>query len=118
MDLGTLSSATLIPDFPSNSSLANVKPDCDAFGKKHCSYNVWSAWLLFGLGLLLVFTNARNMTVLVYIMRRKWVNTDAICLAISILNVLHGMVIVTRSITRSLHNLWPFSQFEVHFCVF
>ena len=109
-----ISVPVIITAFPSISSLVRVEPErsCDAFGKQHCFYNGWSAWLLFGLRLLLVFTNARN------IMRCQWVNTDAICLPISVLNVLHGVVIVTRSMTRSLRNLSPFNQFEVHiYCV-
>lgn len=99
----------------STSSLAPIESKCDEFGKNHCVYNPnqWAAWIYFALGLLLMIANVRNLAVLTYILRRHWVNTDAICLAISVLNALHGTAIVTRSAARSLRNLWPYNQLEV-----
>lgn len=90
-----------------------AKTDCDAFGKPHCTYNQRTVWLLFILGLLLMFTNFRNVAVLGYILRRHWVNTDAICFTISVLNSIFGTAIVFRSLTHSLPNIWPHNQFEV-----
>ena len=110
---------TSLPSVFFITSLATVKPDCDAFGKPHCSYNRWSAWSYFALGLLLMFTNARNLVVLVYILRRHWVGTNAVCSVISGLNAIFGALIVVRSATITLRDLWPSNQFVVHiwFCL-
>ena len=114
MDLVSLLSATPTLNLTSILHEARAEPvECDAFGKPHCLYNRWSAWLFFALGLLLMFTNIRNVAVLAYILRRHWVNTDAICLVISVLNAFYGTAIVLRSLTHNLPDIWPYNQFEV-----
>lgn len=107
----SLNNTTYFFTTPLDSTL--TEPFCDAFGKQHCSYKWWSAWLFFALGLLLMFTNLRNLCVLVYILRRHWVNTEAICCVISGLNAMFGTLIVVRSVTTYLRDLWPPNQFVV-----
>ena len=113
MDPVSILSATPTLNLSSILNEARAEPKCDSFGKPHCSSNRLSAWLFFAIGLLLLFTNIRNAAVLAYILRRHWINTDAICFVISVLNAIYGAAIVLRSLTHTLPDIWPYNQFEV-----
>ena len=99
----------------SSSMLVSTGEICDRLGLPHCKQHEWNAWILLGIGILLLVTNTRNFGVFVYLLRHHWVNTDFICLAIAGLNSLFAIGVIVKTVLRDLPNLWLFNQFEVNF---
>ena len=90
----------------------NSFANCDDYGKSHCHFDSWRAWLLFSLSFWIVASNIKLVHAFISLLRKKWYNLDFEILIIGMLNIAFGACTLVAS-RNFLWNRWPANRLEI-----